>query len=144
MIQKHFAGLCGLQIGQCRLHIDTKKTKEFYAILPKITQNCSCGYCKYFMEIVIQQPNKLFELLNNLGVDLSRQPNINPDGICCVGESQEGKLGYIGSYFVFGDIGITSQKDFKTEFGNSIQVEIRQVEEFKLSFEFYMDVDNKM
>jgi hypothetical protein len=36
-----------------------------------------------------------------MGVDLSRQPNINPDGVSCVGESKPGKIGYMGYYFVY-------------------------------------------
>jgi len=36
------------QIGRCRLLIHTKLTKEFYTSQPKITENCSCGYCKIF------------------------------------------------------------------------------------------------
>lgn len=146
---------CTFQIGQCRLHIHTKQTKLFYATQPKITENCSCGYCKYFEREVINQPNRLFEVLKQMEVDLSRQPNINPDGVSCVGDTKQDKLGYMGNYFVFGEIGKTSKKTAQinddnavsevtfnnTEFGDHTQVTIKQVDKDKLSFEFYMDVD---
>ncbi len=146
---------CTFQIGQCRLHVHLKKTKEFYATQPKITENCSCGYCKYFETVVIHQPNRLFEILKKMEVDLGRQPNINPDGICCVGDTKPNKLGYMGNYFVFGEIGKTSKKTAQvnddssvkevtfnnTEFGDNTQVTIKQVDKDKISFEFYMDVD---
>lgn len=146
---------CNFQIGQCRLHIHLKRTREFYTAQPKITENCSCGYCKYFETEVIKQSNELFDLLKKMEVNLSRQPNINPDGVSCIGESNPGKLGYIGNYFVYGKIGKTTKKNKKinddsrvsevifnnTEFGTSSQVTIRQVDDDKLSFEFYMDVD---
>jgi hypothetical protein len=149
---------CTFQIGQCSLHVDTKSTKEFYTRQPKITENCSCDYCKYFDTEVINQPNRLFEILKKMEVDLNRQPNINPDGVCCVGDTKQGKLGYMGYYFVFGEIGKTSKKTAiinddnsvsevtfnNTEFGDYIQVTIRQVDKHKLSFEFYMDVDKKI
>jgi hypothetical protein len=146
---------CSFQIGQCRLHIHLKKTKEFYASQPKISENCFCEHCNYFESEVINQPNRLFEILRSIEVDLSRQPNINPDSVSCVGEAKPGKLGYMGNYFAFGQIGKTSKKG-KTvnednsvrevifndvEFGPNTSVTIKQVEEDKLSFCFYMDVD---
>jgi hypothetical protein len=159
--QKPWLGIgdwCTFQIGQCRLHVHLKRTKEFYATQPKITENCSCDECKYFESEVINQPNKLFELLKRMEVDLSRQPNINPDGISCVGDTKPDKIGYMGNYFVFGEIGKTSKKTAlinddntvdevtfnDTEFGVNTQVTIKQVESDKISFEFYMDVDKKM
>jgi hypothetical protein len=149
---------CTFQIGQCRLHVHTKRTKEFYATQPKITENCSCGFCKFFEMEVINQPNRLFEILKKMEVDLSRQPNKNPDGVCCVGDTKKDKLGYMGNYFVFGEIGKTSKKTAQinndnevsevtfndTEFGDNTLVTIKQVDKDKLSFEFYMDVDKTM
>ncbi|MHA4812560.1 hypothetical protein ACX0G9_30990 [Flavitalea flava] len=143
------------QIGQCRLHIQIERTKEFYAAQPKISTNCSCDNCKYFENEVINHSNRLFEVLKEMGVDLSRQPNINSDGICCVGDTKPDKLGYMGNYFVYGKIGKTSKKNKKSEddnrvsevtfndaeFGHNTQATIRQFEEDKLSFGFYMDVD---
>lgn len=145
---------CTFQIGQCRLHIDLARTKNFYAAQPKIIQNCSCGYCTYFETEVINQPNKLFEILKEMKVDLSRQPDINPDGISCVGETKKDRLGYMGNYFVYGEIGKTSKGNQRVnednsisevsfndaEFGNTTQVTIKQIDKDKLSFEFYMEV----
>ena len=146
---------CTFQIGQCRLHVHTKRTKEFYEKQPRITENCSCGYCKYFENVVISQPNRLFQILRSMEVDLNRQPNIHPDGICYVGDTKQDKLSYMGYYFVFGEIGKTSKKTKKMnadnavdevsfndiEFGKNTGVTIKQIEEDKLSFEFYMEID---
>lgn len=143
------------QIGQCTLHIHIKKTKEFYLELPKISENCSCGYCRYFEKEVINQPHKFFEILKEMEVDLSRQPNINPDGVCCVGHTETGKLSYMGNYFIFGEIINTSKNctqwndhnpiievAFKdSEFGDNTQIVIKQVDKDKISAEFYMEVD---
>ena len=63
----------------------------------------------------------------------------------------------MGNYFVYGEIGKTSKKNRKinndgrvsevifhnAEFGIDIQVTIKQVEDDKLSFEFYMDVEKE-
>jgi len=149
---------CTFQIGQCRLHIHLKRTKEFYSVQPKISENCSCGYCKYFENKVIKQTSKLFDLLKKMGVELNRQPDINPDGISCIGESKPHKLGYMGYYFVYGEIGKTSKKNKKlnndgsvnevvfnnTEFGTETHVTIKQIEDDKLSFEFYLDVEKEL
>lgn len=147
---------CKFQIGQVRLHIDIKKTREFYARLPKISENCTCSDCMYFETEVIHRTNKLFDLLKKMGVDLSRQPNINPDGLCCVGNTKQDKIGYLGYYFVYGKVGKTSKStkivnvenqvsevSFNdAEFGKHIQLTIKQVEKDKLSFDFYIEVAN--
>ena len=123
-------------------------------MLPSITTNCSCGNCKYFENQVLRHTNRLFTILSSMGVDLSRQPDITPDGISCVGETKPGKIGYMGYYFVYGRIGKTKKKGVKktdtdqlaevefndAEFGKDMQVTIKQVEQDKLSFEFYMEV----
>ena len=103
---------CTFQVGQCRLHIHLARTKAFYASQPKITENCSCNNCKYFEDEIIYSDNNLFIVLRKMGADLSRQPNVNPDGVCCVGETKPGKIGYMGNYFVYGQIGKTT-KDAK-------------------------------
>jgi hypothetical protein len=149
---------CTFQIGQCRLHVHTKRTKEFYAAQPKITENCSCGDCKYYETEVVNLPNRLFEMLKKMEVDLSRQPDINPDGVCCVGDTKRNKVGYMGNYFVFGEIGKTSKKTARisdenivsqvtfnnAEFGVNTLVTVKQVDEERISFEFYVDVEKSL
>lgn len=146
--------IVSFQIGQCRLIVDIRRTMDFYATLPKISVNCPCENCKNFETDVIRHTNRLFEVLVKMGVDLSRQPDINPDGISCIGDTNAGNVGYMGYYYVFGKIGKTSKKTRKqvdtdyvaevsfndAEFGKNTQVTIKQVEEDKLIFEFYMDV----
>lgn len=145
---------CTFQIGQCRIHVDLKSTAAFYAARPGILENCICNYCQYFENTVIRQPNRLFEVLGNMHVDLSRPP----EGIDCAGETKPGKLGYSGNYFVFGEIGKTSKKSAQmnedytvrevifndAEFGANTQVTIRQVEENKIAFQFYIEIEKNI
>jgi hypothetical protein len=55
---------------QCRHNINVVKTNDFYSSLPKISDNCSRGDCKYFEETVTNISNDLFKLLNQMGVNL--------------------------------------------------------------------------
>lgn len=149
--------MCVFQIGKCRLAINIKHTREFYAGQPSIKQNCSCGYCKYFEEVVVKEANRFWALLKDMGVDLNRQPNINPDGLCCVGEVKPGKVGYLGYYIVFGAIGKTPKKSAKfdaqgditevyfndTEFGEETNVTIKKLDNDRICFEFYIEVQYK-
>jgi hypothetical protein len=155
---KYETDWCIFQIGQCRLHVNIKKTKDYYANLPKISENCACSDCKYFELEAINQTNQLFELLVKMGVDLSRQPDINPDGISCIGESSKGFIGYMGYYFVYGGIGKTSKKTQVTntenrtvevsfnnaEFGKQTMFTIKQAKEDKLLFDFYIEVEKSL
>lgn len=147
--------ICTFQIGKCRIIVDLERTKQFYATLPKITDNCNCGYCEYFEKKVVNKISRLFEVLKRMQVDLTRQPNINPDGIYCVGETKPNKLGYFGYYFIYGSIGKTSKKTASVdsegnigkiefndrEFGTDVRVTITKIDPKKLVFEFYMEVD---
>jgi hypothetical protein len=90
-----------------------------------------------------------------MNVDVSRQPNINSDGISCLGETKPGKLGYLGYYFISGSIRKTSMKtsskdiegnlmkvEFNdAEFGTDAQIIIEKDDNEKLSFQFYVEVD---
>jgi hypothetical protein len=148
---------CNLQIGQCRITIDLRKTKEFYSTLPKITENCNCGDCERFEKDIINRPSRLFDILTSMQVDLSRQPNINTDGISCIGEVRENKVGYLGNYFVYGHFGKTSKKTAilnaegnidqvafsNSEFGANNQVTFKRIDNDKISVEFYIEVEIK-
>jgi len=145
---------CQFQIGQCRVLVNLTATHEFYKNQPKITDNCTCGDCQYFSDVVIEQNNKLFDLLKKMKVDLQRQPNINPDGVCCV-DLDNGKKGYIGYYYVIGELrkttkntkvtddgGKTIEVSYKNaEFGKGLDLTIKQADKDKLIFDFYLEVN---
>ena len=145
---------CQFQIGQCRVLVDLTETEEFYKKQPKITDNCTCEDCKYFSNVVVEQNNQLFDLLRKMKVDLHRQPNINPDGVYCV-DLDNGKKGYIGYYYVIGELRKTTKKTKVTddngnaievsfhnaEFGKGVNLTIKQVDHGKLIFDFYLEVD---
>ena len=94
----------GTNLGQCRIKFNTSKTKKFYSALPLISENCSCGDCVYFEKVVAKKDIRLFSVLRIGNVDSSRQPNINPEGVCSIGETDKFKRSYLGYYKVFGVI----------------------------------------
>ena len=100
----------GFQIGQCRIYVDTDRTKKFYDTLPRISENCNCGNCVYFENEVTKKDIRLFGILKKMGVELTRQPNINPDGVSSVGPTAKYNRTYIGYYQVFGKFGKTQKK----------------------------------
>lgn len=93
------------QIGQCRVTVDLDRTREFYRELPRISENCKCQDCEHFENVVTNMNIHLFELLNKMGVNLKRQPNINPDGVCSTGETDKFQRSYMGYYKLFGNFG---------------------------------------
>lgn len=141
-----------IQIGQCRIDVDTEKTKMFYSKQPRITENCACNFCSYFENEVISQPNRLFEILRVMSVDLKRQPDLDPAGLDCF-DTRNNQLSYKGYYFVFGKIVKTTKKTAvrdenntvteigfnETEFGPGTLATIKQIDEDKLVFEFYVN-----
>ncbi len=133
-------------IGNNLLIIDTLQTKEFYSTLPKITQNCSCGDCAYFEQAVIIQDLPLFHLLTEMGVDLTRQPDINPDGICCPGETENGRIGYLGYYKVVGHLNNKNKviECIKDEFGPFTTLVVKEENDQELIFDFYIEVEKTL
>ena len=141
------------QIGQCRIYVDTDKTKDFYYILPKISENCKCDDCKYFEYFMTKKEIRIFTILKNMGVDLTRQPNINPDGVCSVGPTDKYNRAYLGYYNVFGQLGKTQRKtqtknvDGELESVNFIEhtsdnnmnYTIKQIKYNELTVEFYIE-----
>ena len=125
-------------IESTELEVDIEATAKFYLKQPEIKENCQCADCRYFQDKVIRQPINLFEVLRAMGADLSRQPNINPDGICCVDDCIGYQKKYMGYYMVVGEILEFKEPAYTDAESNSITSwEIKQKDEF-LVFDFYI------
>lgn len=145
------------QIGQCRVYVDTDKTKNFYKELPRISENCSCDDCDYFENEVIKKDIGLFRILNKMGVDLKRQPNINPDGVSSVGETDNFRRSYMGYYKLFGNLGkvqksiqnkggqgkLESVDFYEPEDDSYTQYKIKQENDDQLTIDFYIECEKK-
>ena len=144
-------------MGQCRVYVDTDKTKKFYEGLPRISENCDCGDCVYFENEVTKKDIRLPETLKDMGIALTRQPNINPDGVCCVGETEKYKRGYIGYYNLYGQLGKTQKSTqtkndqgqlesvdfYESEDDSYTQYKIKQVTDAKLTIDFYIECEKR-
>jgi hypothetical protein len=142
------------QIEEYEISVDIEKTKQFYSTLPKISENCSCKDCEYFERVIIQKNIQFFKTLQKMGVDLTRQPNTNPDGVCSVGPTEKYERAYMGYYKVFGQIGskIKIEKNsegkmvstyFKESVtDSSIQYNIKQGIDDQLIFDFFLECEN--
>jgi len=145
------------QVGQCRIYVDTEATIKYYERLPRISENCKCDDCAYFESNVTKKDVRLFGILKDMGVDLTRQPNINPDGICSIGETEKYERTYMGYYQIFGQLGKTQKKastksedgeietvDFyETTDDTNIQYKIKSDIDDKLTFDFYLECERK-
>ncbi len=118
------------QIGQCRVFVEVDRTIDFYRELPRISENCNCEECKHFENVVTNMDLRLFKILEGMGVDLKRQPNINPDGVCSTGDIEKFQRTYMGYYKLFGKIGKTQRTHKQTNSnGETTAVEFRESEE---------------
>jgi len=146
-----------VQIGQCRIYVEETKTKNFYSDQPLITTNCKCQNCQYFERNVVKRDLRLFNNLKAMGVILERQPNINPDGVCCVGDTENFEKGYLRKYKVFAKFGKT-QKEPQTKDENgelksvrfeeskddfNCSYEIVKISDEDLDFQFWVEVNRK-
>ena len=134
------------QIGQCRIYVDETGNNEFYMSQPLISSNCQCENCKYFEENVVKRNIRLFKNLKAMGVILERQPNINPDGVSCVGDTEKFERGYLGNYKVLGQFRKTQKEpQIKDEFGNIKSVRFEEVnDEYYCSYEIIRISDNEL
>lgn len=145
------------QIGQCRLFIDVHRTKEFYKDLPRISENCDCEDCSHYETSITDMNIRLFRILKKMGVDLKRQPNINPDGICSTGETNAFTNSYMGYYHLYGNIGKTQHKQKNVDTNGNVtsvsyqdfesnslaRYSIKQVTTNELICEFYLECEKK-
>lgn len=132
------------QIEQCKLLVSRKRTGDFYSELPHIKDNCQCGDCAYFEDVVIKKNLRLFEILTRFGVTLSRQPNVNPDGVSSVGDTVGFKRSYFGYYIVFGKIMNHQDQPFSFVFDeedSSTGFTIEQMDNERLTFDFFIEVE---
>ncbi|MCB0401360.1 MAG: hypothetical protein KDD41_04705 [Flavobacteriales bacterium] len=145
------------QIGQCRINVNIGKTKDFYKSQPKISENCTCKDCSYFENIVTKKNIRLMKILSQMGVDLTRQPNINLNGVCSTGETEKFQRSYMGYYKVFGRLGKTQKSTqtinkegqlesvdfYEPEDDSYIQYKVRQETNDQLTVDFYLECEKK-
>lgn len=146
------------QIGQCRITVDLDRTRDFYSELPRISENCKCQDCEHFENVVTNMNIHLFEMLKRMGVNLKRQPNINPDGVCSTGETDEFQRTYMGYYKLFGNVGkaqrtpklvnsngeLTAFEFRETEEDAFVQYTIKQASTDELTIDFFIECERKM
>ena len=71
-------------IGGVTFTVNTTLTKEFYLSQNKITDDCTCSDCVFFFEKLIKEPFELFQILQNLGIDIGKNLSTEPTGAWCV------------------------------------------------------------
>ena len=145
------------QIGQCLMTVEVDRTKNFYRELPLISENCNCIDCEHFETVVTEMNFRLFEMLNQMGVNLRRQPNINPDGVCSTGETDKFQRAYMGYYKLFGKVGGAERAPSKvnsdgeptafefreTEEDAFVQYTIKQESTDQLTIDFFIECERK-
>lgn len=92
-----------------------------------------------------------------MGVDLIRQPKINPDGVCSIGETEKYKRSYMGYYQFFGKINKTQKKTqtknaegeveavafYETTDDTNSQYKIKSDINNRLIADFYLECEKK-
>jgi hypothetical protein len=97
----------------------------------------------------------MFKILRDMGVDLTRQPNVNPEAVCSIGPTEKYKRSYMGYYHVFGQLIKTQKKTqtknnegeiemvdfFETTDDSNIQYKIKRDTTDKLTVDFYLECE---
>ena len=92
-----------------------------------------------------------------MGADLTRQPNINPDGVSSVGDTEKYLRSYMGYYYVYGRLGKTQKStqaineqgllesvDFCEPADDSYtRFKVKQVTDDQLTIDFYVECEKK-
>ncbi len=137
--------------------VEVDRTKNFYRELPLISENCNCIDCEHFETVVTEMNFRLFEMLNQMGVNLRRQPNINPDGVCSTGETDKFQRAYMGYYKLFEKVGGAERAPSKvnsdgeptafefreTEEDAFVQYTIKQESTDQLTIDFFIECERK-
>jgi len=70
------------------LRVDKKVTKNLYLTEVKITDNCNCDDCDFYVNRLIKQPFEIFQMLLEMGIDLEKNLSSEPKGVWCVRDNQ--------------------------------------------------------
>lgn len=84
------------------LQIDVAKTKEFYLTQNKILEGCSCNDCYFYTTTLIKSNLEIFRILNDMGIDLSKNLSSEPTGAWCIRDEKEGFLSSQQTYQAVG------------------------------------------
>ena len=66
------------------LHVDVEKTKKYYLKENKIVDDCNCGDCRFYVDVILNKPIEIFQLLLKTGVNLEKNVASEPTGVWCI------------------------------------------------------------
>ncbi len=72
------------EIEDCLILVESDKTKQFYLTQEKITDDCQCNNCKFYVEDFTKEALEIFSILSSMGVDLEKNLNSEPTGVWCI------------------------------------------------------------
>jgi hypothetical protein len=99
------------EIDGITLRVDKEATKTFYFTECRITDNCGCDDCAFYANIWIKQRFEIFQVLEQMGVDLGKNLSSEPTGVWCI-RGDNGQLIYFDQvYRVFGTIVAKGRKE---------------------------------
>jgi hypothetical protein len=135
--------IINFQIGQCRVTIDTLKTKLFYERQPKVTELCSCSFCTHYEFLVVNKPVRVFTILAKMGVDLTRYDKDDIEGIWHIGERDKFENSYLVHYKLFGSIGKTQNSSGHLNSKGRYIVDFFENEDDSFVKYSFMELDNE-
>lgn len=86
------------------LWVDKEETERLYVTEIKITDNCDCSDCSFYANSLIKQPFGIFQMLQEMGVDLSKNLSSESTGVWCVRDDREQLIHFDQVYRVYGTI----------------------------------------
>ncbi len=72
-----------------QIQVDIEKTKEFYVTQQQIVDDCKCEECNFYATKFITEKLEIFNILNSMGVDLSKNLSTEPTGVWCIRDDNE-------------------------------------------------------
>lgn len=91
-------------------------TVNYYKDQLTAKENCQCEDCAYFQDVFIQKELKLFAFLTELGIDLRKDEDIDPEGLWMILDDNNEFYHCLTAHAVLGDFGELKEQDRCYEF----------------------------
>ncbi len=113
-----------IRLNDIIVEYDKGKTSDAYLNEINIKNDCPCGDCHFFVDVVLKIDLEIFRFLKNVGTDLKKNLKTEPTGVWCIRDDDNEFICFQQVYLIKGSLSKNSSHHYeKEELGLKINAE---------------------
>ncbi|MGV0923794.1 hypothetical protein [Empedobacter tilapiae] len=113
-----------IRLNEIIVEYDKEKTSDAYINEINIKEDCPCGDCHFFVDVILKIDLEIFRFLKSVGTDLEKNLKNEPTGVWCIRDDDNDFVFFQQVYLIKGILSSNSSSHYeKEELGLKIDAE---------------------